>query len=179
MATIEQVEKLREKANVTYDEAKKALDACGGDLLDAIIYLERQGKVKPPPGGGYYNSQTQRETTEEPTGRQEQKNRQNGETFASLVRKFLKWVGRLIVKGNQNTFEVRHDGKVVIAIPVTILVVLLLLAFWVVVPLLIIGLFLNCRYVFKGPDIEKSGVNEVMGSAADAADNLKKSIFED
>ena len=175
MATLEQVEKLREKANVTYDEAKQALDACDGDLLDAIIYLERQGKIKPPPGGGYYNSQSQ-ETAQETT---DSKQQQNGETFTSLLRKFLKWVGRLIVKGNQNTFEVRHNGKVVIAVPVTILVVLLLLAFWAVVPLLIIGLFLNCRYVFRGPDIEKSGVNEVLGNAADAAENLKKDIFED
>ena len=32
---------------------QKALDACDGDLLDAIIYLERRGKIKPPPGGNF------------------------------------------------------------------------------------------------------------------------------
>jgi translation elongation factor EF-Ts len=56
MATIELVEKLRQKANVTYEEAKEALEASGDNILDAMIYLERQGKVKPPQNGGYYSS---------------------------------------------------------------------------------------------------------------------------
>ena len=44
MATFEMVEKIRQYANVTYDEAKAALDACNDDLLEAVIYLEKQGK---------------------------------------------------------------------------------------------------------------------------------------
>ncbi len=61
MATLEQVEKLREKANVSFEEAKAALDACNGDLLDALIYLEKQGRVNAPTGGGYYSSQNTQE----------------------------------------------------------------------------------------------------------------------
>jgi hypothetical protein len=45
---MEHVEKLREKANVSYAEAKAALDACGDDLLEALLYQERQGKVNRP-----------------------------------------------------------------------------------------------------------------------------------
>ena len=48
MEMIEKVERLREKANVSYEEAKAALEQTGGDLLDAIVLLERQGKVKEP-----------------------------------------------------------------------------------------------------------------------------------
>ena len=55
MATIEQVEKLRSKANVSYEEAKNALEACGDDILEAMIYLEKQGKVQPPPTEGSYS----------------------------------------------------------------------------------------------------------------------------
>jgi hypothetical protein len=55
MATIEMVEKLRERARVSYEDAKLALDACGGDMLEAVIYLEKQGKT-PPPQGGFYAS---------------------------------------------------------------------------------------------------------------------------
>jgi hypothetical protein len=47
------VEKLRERANVSYEDAKLALDACGGDMLEAVIYLEKQGKTAPPAGGFY------------------------------------------------------------------------------------------------------------------------------
>ena len=46
MEQLEKVEKLREKTGVTYEEAKAALEACEWDLLDAIVYLESQGKIK-------------------------------------------------------------------------------------------------------------------------------------
>ena len=48
MEQLEKVEKLRQRANVTYEEAKQALEACNWDLLDAMVYLEKQGKVKEP-----------------------------------------------------------------------------------------------------------------------------------
>ena len=45
MEHIEMVEKLMEKANVSYAEAKQALENNNWDMLDALIELERQGKV--------------------------------------------------------------------------------------------------------------------------------------
>ena len=35
--TLEQVEQLRAHAAVSYEEARRALEACDGDLLDALI----------------------------------------------------------------------------------------------------------------------------------------------
>ena len=40
--TLEQVEQLRAHAAVSYEEARRALEACDGDLLDALILLERE-----------------------------------------------------------------------------------------------------------------------------------------
>lgn len=40
------IKKLMEKAHVTYEEAQEVLEKCKWDLLDAIIYLERSGKVE-------------------------------------------------------------------------------------------------------------------------------------
>lgn len=42
----EMIKKLMEKAHVTYEEAQEVLEKCKWDLLDAIIYLERSGKVE-------------------------------------------------------------------------------------------------------------------------------------
>lgn len=42
----EMIKKLMEKAHVTYEEAQEVLERCKWDLLDAIIYLERSGKVE-------------------------------------------------------------------------------------------------------------------------------------
>lgn len=62
MEQLEKVEKLRQRANVTYEEAKQALEACNWDLLDAMVYLEKQGKVKEPNQSTYstsYDDQSQ------------------------------------------------------------------------------------------------------------------------
>ena len=48
MDNFEKVERLVQKANVSYEDAKKALEEANGDLLDAMIILERQGKVRKP-----------------------------------------------------------------------------------------------------------------------------------
>ena len=45
----EMVENLRTKANVTYEEAKAALEASDWDMLDALVLLESEGKVNGAP----------------------------------------------------------------------------------------------------------------------------------
>lgn len=177
MATLEKVEKLREKGNITYDEAKAALDANEDDLLDAIIFLERQGKVKPPDNDGYYNSRIQAEPEKENVKTKEGIS-QHGKPFFGLVGRLFKWCGKIIAKGNQNIFEVRKNDRVVFTIPVTGLALLLIFASWAVIPLILIGFFFNYRYVFRGTDLEKIGVNHVMGTAANIAENFRKEVIE-
>lgn len=43
---IEQIDELRKRINVSYEDAKEALENCDGDMLEAIIYLEKNNKVK-------------------------------------------------------------------------------------------------------------------------------------
>ncbi len=42
--TLEQVDVVRERCNVSYAQAKEALEACNGDVLEAIIYIEQNQK---------------------------------------------------------------------------------------------------------------------------------------
>ena len=44
--TMEQVERLREKSGATYEECRDALERTDGNLLDAIILLERAGRSR-------------------------------------------------------------------------------------------------------------------------------------
>lgn len=180
MTTLEQVEKLRAMANISFDEAKTALDATNGDVLEAIIYLEKQGKVNAPSGSGYYSS----EKTADPnvdgfkTNSREKQNKydKGGETFTSLLKTFGKFCLKMIHKGNANYFEVLKSEEIKASIPVTALALLLIFAFPMVVPIMIIGLFFGFRYRFNGPDFMGNTVNDAMNNAADAAVNLKKSI---
>ncbi len=172
MATIEQVERLREKANVTYDEAKAALEACNNDLLDAIIYLEKQGKVKNE--GGFYSSR--KETSAGAPAEMPREEAPGGNGFSDLFRRFGAFCLRLLGKGNENAFEVFRYGERRTSMPVTVLVLLLIFAFWITIPLLVVGMFFGFRYRFSGPDLGKNVVNDPLSNAADAAEELKQSI---
>ena len=56
--TLEQVERLREKAGVSYGQAKQALEYSAGNLLDAIIYLEERGAI-PREEGAYFSTRSE------------------------------------------------------------------------------------------------------------------------
>lgn len=183
MVTLEQVEKLREHANISYDEAKAALENSGGDILQAIIDLERQGKIKPPQGGGQYTSGSLA-VTENPQkedhshSSKDHWKSQTGEksAFSRHMGKFFSWMGEVLHKGNVNALVVEKNGSSIMRLPITVLVLLLCFAFWIVVPLLIVGFFFSFRYYFQGPDIKSNKVNDAMDSVADAAEEIKKDM---
>jgi len=172
------VEKLREKAKVSYDEAKAALDAANGDLLEALIILERQGKVNAPPSGGYYSSGKDNSSSYAGQSAQDTANgADRGETFTDLMKRFGRFCLRVFRKGNANLFEVLKGNESKASVPITVLVLLLVFAFWVTLPLMIIGLFFGLRYRFIGPDIGSNATaNQTMDGAAKAAEDIKKSF---
>ena len=174
MAELEQVERLRERANVSFAEAKEALDAADGDLLDALIYLERQGKVIPPAGGGSYQSGgTAQEQTVPPV---QQEPKYTGDSFGALLKRFFKFCGRAINRGNNNFLDVIRGGETVMSCPVTAFVVLFIFFFWAIVPAMIISLFCGVSYHFRGAELGRESVNRVMDSATEAAEDIKKSF---
>ncbi|NLB51902.1 MAG: DUF4342 domain-containing protein [Syntrophomonadaceae bacterium] len=180
MTTLENVEKICAMANISYEEAKAVLDAVDGDLLEAVISLEKQGKIQAPNGAGYFSSEKAAESKEVPPKTNSQENHYYNNkaenSFGSFVKKVWKFCLKIIHKGNINSFEVFKDMEVKASFPVTVLALLTIFAFWVTIPLMIIGLFFDLRYRFVGPDFKSDTINDAMNSAAEAADNLKKSI---
>lgn len=180
MTTLENVEKICSMAGLSYEEAKAVLDAVNGDLLEAVISLEKQGKIQAPLGGGYFNSDKANGSQEAPPNLTAEKehhyNKKSGNNFGTFVKKVCKLCWKIIHKGNINSFEIFTDTEIKASFPVTVLAVLLIFAFWVTIPLIIIGLFFNLRYRFVGPDFSSTTINNAMDSAAEAAENLKKSI---
>ena len=85
---------------------------------------------------------------------------------------------KLINCGNRNHFEVFRKEALVLELPVTALALLLIFAFWVCVPLLVIGLFFGCRYRFSGEDLGRESINKAMDKAAEAADRVKEELRE-
>lgn len=44
--TLNQIDELRERTGVNYTDAKEALENCNGDMLEAIVYLEKNKKAR-------------------------------------------------------------------------------------------------------------------------------------
>jgi len=44
--SIEKIDELRERTGVNYTDAKEALESCNGDMLEAIVYLEKDKKAR-------------------------------------------------------------------------------------------------------------------------------------
>lgn len=166
MTNFEMVEMLREKANVSYEEAKAALERADWDLLDAMVLLEKEGKVVDREAGGSYSTRSEEKV--EP----EKKHR-----GPDGLRSALKWLGQkaawLLRIGNTNHFVVSRGGREQFSLPVTVCAVLLICGFWLVLALLVIGLFCGMRYSFSGAELGKKSINDAMDRAADAAENVK------
>ncbi|MBU3200914.1 DUF4342 domain-containing protein [Clostridium estertheticum] len=53
---LEQIDELRKRANVSYEDAKNALEQNEGNLIESLIYLEKQKKIKPDEKPGTNNT---------------------------------------------------------------------------------------------------------------------------
>lgn len=186
--TLEQVERLREKADVSYAQAKHALEYSGGNLLDALIYLEEQGAI-PRPQEAYYS--TRNETPPPPPVRdelmpmgekkdgKEKREKKKGKGFGVKVvrgKTLFSTLRRWLI---DNELEIWRRGQPVTSLPILVLVVLLLFAFYITLPALILGLFLGFRYQITGPDLEDDTINGMMGSVADTAADLGRQVMEE
>lgn len=161
MDHFELVEKLRQKANVSYEEAKNALERTEWDLLDALVYLESQGKVNQQGMDSYT-------TRKEP-----QKEKAPEQDLRGAFSKAFSFIADLIDKGNRMFVDAFRGQKKVLSIPLTVLGLLLIFMFWWVVPLAVVALFFGVRYSFRGPQNAQNVVNKAMDKAADAAEGIK------
>ena len=146
----EMVENLRTKANVTYEEAKAALEASDWDMLDALVLLESEGKVNDVP------EFTTKEKVDEtrPSVR-------NGKGSLS---KLGAWIRKMFALGNKNQFVINRKGNEMVSMPITVMILLTVLVWPFSLILLFVGLFLGTRYSFRGPDIN-TAVNDFVNKA--------------
>ena len=159
--TLEQVERLREKAAVSYGQAKAALEYSGGNLLDALIYLEERGVI-PRPEDAYYST-----TVEPAAGKKRRRSR---------LRRLMRRLRSILL---DNELEIWRREQPITAIPMLLLTVILIFFFWIALPLMLLGLFFGFRYQVTGPDLEDDALNGVMGSVADTAADVGRQVMDE
>ena len=170
MDKLEKVEKLRERANVSYEEAKAALEANDWDLLDAMVALEKSGRTDSPKQQQYstsYDQQTEYVSVKT-TVEEQQKKEQPG--FGRSVGEAMHSFFRIC---RENAFCIRRRGELMLRIPLFAAVIILLITWKFTVPAILISLLFSFRYSIEGKD-ELREVNSFMESAGEAAESLKE-----
>jgi hypothetical protein len=175
MENLEKVELVREKCNVSYEEARDALEACDYDVLDAIVMLERASEktarfVEAVP----IEDEAEYESIPDPeTGPAETEGKTS--RFGAAWKRFCTRSKELCNYGMETNFIAERNGEYVFELPLLLVIIGLLLwgaSLW----LLVIGLFLGFRYRIEGRGKVVDGVNDAMGKVADAADSVKQTV---
>lgn len=146
---LEQIDQLRERANVTYEEAKEALEKCNEDMVEALIYLEKKQKVKTEPV----------------------KNTNCGVGIGRAVK-------NLIHKGNTTKLIISKGENEVLKTPVTIAVVATVIAPYLTLGGTVIALCAGYKVKFLGRDGSNMEVNKVIDKVSDAVDAAKSKLTE-
>ncbi|MBQ6231133.1 MAG: DUF4342 domain-containing protein [Eubacterium sp.] len=171
MDKLEKVEKIREKTGVSYAEALMALEQNDGDILDAIIYIERNGKGNRSQDTARFSSTGNDDEASErlvnATAEYDRSNERDG------VDSFFEWVKNVFRKSIETKFKVLKRNEEILQVPVLVLVIAMIFAFWIIVPLMIVGLFFDCRYHFEGVDKLTVDVNGFCDRAANGAMDMR------
>jgi hypothetical protein len=168
----EMIKVLMEKAKVSHEEAEEALQNNDWDLLDSIIYLERKGKIENNEAATIIEVEGENKKEK----KEKSKNKSGG--VGEIIGRIFKFIGKAIKKGNENHFEIKKEEEKPIKISLTISVLLLIIGFWPVLILLVVGLFLGYKYSISGPNINVDTVNDILEKASESADNIKGDFKE-
>jgi len=181
MDIMEKVEILREKADISYEEAKNVLEQANGDLLDAMVILERQCKIRKPETEIIKREDTA-ENTEEATAEEskEESSKQTKEqretSTDSIGKKVKTTVDKVMQVLKNNSFRISRKEDTLFMMPAWVLALILLFAWKAVIPVMLIALLFKVRYTFEGTE-DMSSANEFMDKvssmAEEVADGLK------
>lgn len=148
---IEAIDELRKRANVSYEEAKDALERSNGDLLEALIILEKEG-----------NS-----------------NKDSYEKTAKSWREYgiVKFIKRAIKKGNSYKVMVCKDEKIVVDVTLTATTIVTVVFPYAVGIAFLVALFTGHKVKVKGEQGGVQKVNDALENLSDFTETAKKKVL--
>ena len=93
-----------------------------------------------------------------------------------MMDQFFSWCGRLLKKSVDSKFIIERRGSTMVNVPVLVLILAIIFAFWITIPLLVVGLFCECRYHFEGIDNINVDLNSACDKVADTVETIKTDI---
>ena len=191
MENYQKVEQLVNKAGCSYEDAKTALEGCEWDMLDAVISLERDGKI---------SKETAEQKTEEPieiipevsadkvSGNNSQQityvyaegqggnnaggeNTDNSHKEPKGVRKLWNRIKSILMNNRMLVFK--SNGQQIVDLPIVIPLIALIAFFWATLILAGVAMVFGCRFHFEGEDLGKTTINNTMDKATDYAEKVR------
>lgn len=168
------VEKLREKAGITYEDAKRVLEINNWDILDAILYLEKQGKVKNPSVSIFYTNEYKESYEEENTESnfeevKKERNYKCNNTFEGIFEVICKAIDTC----NNIFIEIKGKNNFFLKFPLTVVIILLIFGFWLLIPLVVIGLFLDIEFSVESKKINTDKINDILSKISKEVQKIK------
>ena len=164
--TVEQIEYLREKAYLTYEEALEVLERFNGDLTRCLVDLERRGRIRPAPRSGA-NRPRPHPRQSEPEFKKEAKERRAAKGQSS------DWNGIVSTFLHTNVI-VTKDGDTIANLPVLFVLLVFLFAPHVMIPSILLMFVLGCRLNIKTKRKDESVEQEIKDIVDKAAENIRK-----
>ena len=167
MDMFDKVDKLRERANVSYEEAKEALDRSNGDVLDAMILLEREGRV--------YQTGCENNNAGHAAGNAQRGAEEGNTCKTGNTRTFRDKIKALFHKSLVNYVAIDRKGERILRIPILAAILVALFLWEAAFIAVIVTLFLDCKYSFEGQD-DMKGANKICDRAGEIADQVKDKV---
>lgn len=152
MTRLEMVEQLREKAGVSYDAARDALEKNNWDMLDALIALKRDSDIK--------NTAAQKRAESTADEGRDERVRAVAGNVGEKVSTGVRCILTLLSKGENLRVEILYRDRLIGSVSVTVLVLLLLFCWYIPIGLGILGFIAGYRFRFSN----KTAAGKVMNT---------------
>lgn len=170
----EKIERLAERMKVSAEEAAKALDEAGGDLLDAALLLER-GR-NPGERVVHTHSTSAASAAQLPAAAPGGAAKEEVSTEAKVKEILTAVLTGLFTHPILNGVELEYHGKRLAVIPAGVLLALLLVRYWIVLGLVAVGLLVGWRFTWSGPQWGNAALNAVWDTLEDTVSGWREKM---
>ena len=186
MENYQKLEQIVEKTGCSYEDARAALEGCGWDMIDAVISLEKEGKI----------SRETAESKEEPVDdipevtldvkkadagsgeKQDGSGNAGSGAEDSPKRKMGLWTRIKRILMNNRMLVFRSNGQKIIDLPILAPIIALIAFFWATLIIAAVAMVFGYRFHFEGDDLGKTNINSTMDKATDYAEKVKNEFKE-
>ena len=195
MENIQKIDQLVSKAGCSYEDAKAALEVCGWDMIDAIVNLERAGKVKqeesgmavqyaeepvevvPEVSADEIEGDYSRKVTYRCEGTDgEQSDAGSSKKAAGAKREHKLWKRIKSILMNNRMIIIKSNGKQIADLPIVVPIIALIAFFWATLIIAALAMLFGYRLHFEGEDLGKTNINNTMDKATDYAEKVKNDL---